>query len=83
MTATKTRTLFCDVTLLFRLVSCLAYSSTPKEQGICLSYCHAYEFGLVIGFIAHLYNSLLHFTNNYRTQTSVLCLLQSPLVVSW
>jgi hypothetical protein len=28
-------------------------------------------------------NSLLHFTDHYRTQTSVLSLLKSPLVVSW
>jgi hypothetical protein len=34
-------------------------------------------FGLVIGFIDHLYNLLLHFTNHYRTQTSVLSLLVS------
>jgi hypothetical protein len=38
-------------------------------------------FGLVIGFIEHLYISLQHFTSYYRTQTSILSLLQSPLVI--
>jgi hypothetical protein len=38
---------------------------------------------LEIGFSDHLYNSLLHFTNYYRTEISVLSLLQSPPVVSW
>jgi hypothetical protein len=41
------------------------------------------ESGLVIGFIELLYNSLLHFTVHYYTQTSVLSLLQSPLAVAW
>jgi hypothetical protein len=39
--------------------------------------------GLVIGFITHLYNALLHFTNHCHTQTSVLSPFQSPLVVAW
>jgi hypothetical protein len=38
-------------------------------------------FGLVVEFIAHLYNSLLHFTNQYHTNTSVLSLLYAPLAV--
>jgi hypothetical protein len=41
------------------------------------NYCHVLEwlqtgFELMIGFIAHLYSSWLHFTNHYYTQTSVL-----------
>jgi hypothetical protein len=37
----------------------------------------------MIGFIAHLYNSWLHFTNHYYTQTSVLsrCLVLASIVV--
>jgi hypothetical protein len=29
-------------------------------------------FGLITGFIGHIYSSWLHFTNHYHTQTSVL-----------
>jgi hypothetical protein len=54
-----------------------------------LVYCHVHgcdyrrRFGLVFGFIAHLYNSLLHFTNHYCTKNGVLSRLLSQLVVSW
>jgi hypothetical protein len=39
-------------------------------------------FGSLIRFIAHLYNSLLHFTNHWHTQVSVLSLLESSLAVA-
>jgi hypothetical protein len=38
-------------------------------------------FVLVIGFIAYLYNSLVHFTNHYTTHW-VFCLLHSSLAIS-
>jgi hypothetical protein len=37
----------------------------------------------MIRFIDPLYILLLHLTNHYRTQTSVLSLLHFPLGVSW
>jgi hypothetical protein len=44
---------------------------------------HRRGSGFVARFIAHLCNSLLHFPNQSRTQTSVLSLLQCPVVVYW
>jgi hypothetical protein len=41
------------------------------------------ESELVTRFIDHLYNSLLHFKNDHRTLTSVLILLETPIVVFW
>jgi hypothetical protein len=54
-----------------------------------LYYFHDFEcdswwgFGLVTGFNDHFNTQLITTLNHQSTQTSVLSLLQSPLVVSW
>jgi hypothetical protein len=59
------------------------YKFTECDHPVILSSDKVLVDGLVIGFIAHLYNLLLHFTNQFRTQTSVLSVLQSSLAIYW